>query len=82
MNTVTESVLRTLRNNSEDAELILDKVYRLVYLDNASSDAVKGGISAHQFAGHLSALEKTKHYIKDDDPENNGAFGYVLAEGE
>jgi hypothetical protein len=64
-----EAVLQSLRKNAEGYKEIWDGVtFRQVYLDNA----IPSGMSRHQFAGYLSALEKEGLYKKVD-----GFFGMV-----
>jgi hypothetical protein len=66
-----ETILKALRDNSEGCTLV-DKdgtEWRDVYLDNARPTS----ISNHQFAGFLSALEKTGDY----KPVDGYAWGSV-----
>ena len=53
-----------------------------VFINNARSDAQKVGITAHQFAGGLSALTAKGFYVPSDDPEYKGWFGYVTVKQE
>ncbi len=78
MNTDTQQVLQALRDNAEGlSEVKINDEwveFASVYLDNVSVD----GLSAHQIAGHYSALEKEGFYIADDD--SDGVFGFVKLE--
>lgn len=62
----TTEVLAALRSNVEGCD---DNGFRDVYLDNARP----AGMSAHAFAGHLSALEKAGLYR----PYGDDCFGRV-----
>lgn len=65
-----EKVLHALRSNKEAVEIIGGAEWGIVYLDNAQLATV----SAHQFAGYLSALKKEGLYLPySGDP----CFGLV-----
>ncbi len=70
-NTTSETILQSLRDNVEGcAETQADgSDFKQVYLDNAIPD----GMNRHQFAGHLSSLEKQGLYKSQGD----GSFGMV-----
>jgi hypothetical protein len=66
----TLMVLASLRANTEGCTLVKDGVeFHSVYLDNARHP----GMRPHQFAGHLSVLQKAGLYI----PEGDDCFGLV-----
>lgn len=47
-----------------------------VFIDSAKASALAGGMTAHQFAGGLSALTQKGAYRPSQDPEYNGLYGY------
>lgn len=65
--TTTDDVLAALRRNTESEPR---EGWRDVYLDNAAGDL---HLTRHQFAGHLSVLEKRGLY----HPLDGYAFGEV-----
>lgn len=76
MNTKTQEVLKALRDNAESDCFYQpeNEHWMCVYLDNAKADLK---MSAHEFAGYLSALTERGLYQAYDDGENNGFFGNV-----
>ena len=66
-------ILVSMRACVEREFTIDDIKWGLVYLDNARPDEM----SAHEFAGYLSALERAGYY----QPEGDDCFGYVKLTG-
>ncbi len=48
------------------------------FIDNAAGMAYQAGITPHQFAGALGALQKAGEYQPSEDPEYTGHFGYMI----
>lgn len=69
-----ETILASLRHEYESTETFKGEEWGTVYLDNVRP----AGITAHQFAGFLSALEAKGLYRPYTCSEYRGIFGRVL----
>ena len=73
LSTTAKLLLVTMRACVENENTRDGVTWGTVYLDNARPDEM----SAHEFAGYLSALERAGYY----QPEGDDFFGYVKLTG-
>lgn len=75
-NNVSEAVARCCWHNVEQGQEGNKRAG--FFLDNAAGMAAQAGITPHQFAGALGALQKAGEYQPSADPEYSGHFGYMI----